>query len=190
MRYSPKPIDTSRIELSGDLRELTEKIAKNVHEVWAASRIAEGWAYGEKRDDIAKTTPCLVPYEELPESEKEYDRNTAIETIKVIMELGYVVVQNRILRNYSFDVIKGMCEAYQVYSILPDESQMKIPVDFVREMEACSNCALEDCNIQCPLDIGTSKISREGVKRIAYMCSCMDDNFLKNIDNRKADTEE
>lgn len=91
MKYSPNPIDTSSIELSEDLCELTEKIAENVHEVWAASRIAEGWTYGEKRDDIAKTTPCLVPYDELPEIEKEYDRNTAMQTLKFILSLGYYI---------------------------------------------------------------------------------------------------
>lgn len=89
--YNPKPIDTRDIVLSDDLLELKEKIAENVHEVWAAGRIADGWTYGQVRDDIAKTTPCLVPYSELPDSEKEYDRNTAIQTLKLIVKLGYKV---------------------------------------------------------------------------------------------------
>ena len=72
--YDPKPIETSKIELSSDLLGLTEQIAESVHEVWSAGRIAEGWTYGEKRDDKLKQTPCLVPYSMLPESEKEYDR--------------------------------------------------------------------------------------------------------------------
>ncbi len=87
--YKPNPIDTSDIVIPEGLMELTEKIAENVHENWAAGRIAEGWTYGEKRDDNKKTTPCLVPYSELSESEKEYDRNTAIQTIKLIVALGY-----------------------------------------------------------------------------------------------------
>ena len=69
--YNPKPLDTSKIELSSDLMGLTEQIAENVHEVWSAGRIAEGWTYGEKRDDKLKQTPCLVPYSMLTESEKE-----------------------------------------------------------------------------------------------------------------------
>jgi ryanodine receptor 2 len=89
--YTPYPIDTSDIELPPELLELTEKIAANVHDVWAAGRIADGWQYGEKRDDAHKLHPCLVPYEELPENEKEYDRNTAMETLKVIMKLGYKI---------------------------------------------------------------------------------------------------
>lgn len=87
--YTPKPIPTDQIRLPEELLELTEKIAENVHEVWAESRIREGWTYGEKRDDIKKETPCLVPYADLPEIEKEYDRKTAMETIKLILSLGY-----------------------------------------------------------------------------------------------------
>jgi hypothetical protein len=87
--YKPNPADTSKVILSSDLLELTEKIAENVHDVWAAVRIKEGWSYGEVRDDAKKETPCLVAYNELPESEKEYDRNTALETVKLIIKLGY-----------------------------------------------------------------------------------------------------
>ena len=87
--YIPKPVDTSTVELPNGLLELTEKIAENVHEIWAEGRIKEGWKYGEVRDDLKKETPCLVPYNELPENEKEYDRNTAFETLKLIIKLGY-----------------------------------------------------------------------------------------------------
>ena len=87
--YKPAPADTKGIELPKELLELTEKIAENVHENWAAGRIADGWTYGETRDDRNKTTPCLVPYSELSEEEKEFDRNTALETLKLIIALGY-----------------------------------------------------------------------------------------------------
>ena len=89
--YKPNPIDTSLINLPDELLELTEKIAENVHENWSTGRISEGWTYGESRDDKNKTTPCLVPYSELTEVEKEYDRITAIETIKTIVALGYKI---------------------------------------------------------------------------------------------------
>lgn len=65
--YNPKPVDTSDISLSEELLALTERIAENVHDVWAAGRIAEGWTYGEKKDAEKKTTPLLIPYDELPE---------------------------------------------------------------------------------------------------------------------------
>lgn len=89
--YNPKPIDTKNVSLPEELLELTEKIAENVHEIWALGRVSEGWTYGEKRDDAKKTTPCLVPYSELPEGEKDYDRNTALETLKLIVALGYKI---------------------------------------------------------------------------------------------------
>lgn len=89
--YKPNPIDTSDIKLSDEIMELSELLAKNTHEVWSTSRIEDGWVYGEKRDDVLKQHPCLIPYEDLDESEKEYDRNTSIETLKLIIKLGYEI---------------------------------------------------------------------------------------------------
>ena len=89
--YTPKPIKTDDVVLSEDLLALTEKLAENTHDVWAEGRIKDGWTYGENRDDALKHHPCLVPYSELSESEKEYDRNTALETLKLILKLGYSV---------------------------------------------------------------------------------------------------
>ena len=87
--YTPQPIDTTGVELPEELEQLVEQMSKNVHEVWAETRIQQGWTYGEQRNDELKTHPCLVPYEELPESEKEFDRNTSIGTLKLIMKLGF-----------------------------------------------------------------------------------------------------
>ena len=89
--YEPKPIDTSDIALPDELLALTEQIAENVHDVWAAGRLAEGWVYGDVKDAEKKVTPSLVPYADLPESEKEYDRRTALETLKLIIKLGYTI---------------------------------------------------------------------------------------------------
>lgn len=89
--YIPQPIDTSKIELPKELSSLVEAMAKNVHEVWAQNRINEGWKYGDERNDELKQHPCLVPYEELPEVEKDYDRNTAIGTLKLIMSIGFKI---------------------------------------------------------------------------------------------------
>jgi hypothetical protein len=87
--YTPKPIDTSQVKLPESLIPLMEKLAENTHEVWAAQRIKDGWKFGPIRDDVHKKHPCLVPYSDLPESEKEYDRKTAAETLKVVSLLGY-----------------------------------------------------------------------------------------------------
>ncbi len=91
--YVPQPIDTSNIQLPQELDGLIEQIAKNVHEVWAQSRLNEGWRYGEERNDALKHHPCLIPYEELPEVEKDYDRNTALGTLKLISKLGFKIVK-------------------------------------------------------------------------------------------------
>jgi hypothetical protein len=89
MPYQPTTIDTTSVRLGDDLLELTELLARNTHAVWARQRLADGWRYGLTRDDRRREHPCLVPYEELPESEKDYDRNTAMETLKAIVALGY-----------------------------------------------------------------------------------------------------
>jgi ryanodine receptor 2 len=94
MSYIPNPIDTHGIELSPELQELIEQISANVHEVWAATRIAEGWKYGKSRNDKCKEHPCLVPYADLPEHEKEYDRKTATETLKAISLLGFNITKH------------------------------------------------------------------------------------------------
>lgn len=92
MNYTPQPIDTKTVELSPELNELTERLAENVHDVWAQGRIKDGWSYGPIRNDANKTTPCLVPYNELPDSEKEYDRQTAQNTLKAILALGFQIL--------------------------------------------------------------------------------------------------
>ena len=89
--YRPQPIDTSAVELPPSLLELTEQLAQQVHENWAAGRLAEGWVYGEVRDDERRTTPCLVPYDQLSEEEKAYDRVTALQTLRLIVAMGYKI---------------------------------------------------------------------------------------------------
>lgn len=91
-KYTPQPIDISDVKLPEELEPLVEKMAKNVHEVWAETRLKQGWKYGEQRNDELKTHPCLVPYEDLPEEEKEYDRNTSIGTLKLVLKLGFNIV--------------------------------------------------------------------------------------------------
>lgn len=92
--YSPSPVDTSKVDLPEGLQDLVEDLAKNAHETWAKLRIEEGWSFGTFRDDSKKTHPDLVPYDELSESEKEYDRKMAIETVKVIILSGYKINKN------------------------------------------------------------------------------------------------
>lgn len=91
--YMPNPVETSDVELPEALLPLIEEMARNVHEVWAKNRMAEGWSYGPVRDDEAKKHPCLVPYEDLPEGEKDYDRATSQETLKLILKSGFVITR-------------------------------------------------------------------------------------------------
>ena len=91
--YVPKPAQTDDIVLSEELNSLVEAMAKNVHEVWAESRISQGWTYVPERNDALKTHPCLVPYEDLPEVEKAYDRDTAVGTLKLICKLGFKITK-------------------------------------------------------------------------------------------------
>lgn len=89
--YIPDPTDTLGVELPKELMPLIEEIAKNVHEVWSRNRMNDGWTYGPVRDDTNKKHPCLAPYEELPEAEREYDRATSQETLKLILKLGFEI---------------------------------------------------------------------------------------------------
>ena len=89
--YTPQPIDTSDVELPEELEQLVERMSENVHDVWAETRIKQGWTYGPERNDEKKTHPCLVPYKDLPDEEKEYDRNTSIGTLKLILKLGFKI---------------------------------------------------------------------------------------------------
>lgn len=87
--YTPAPIDVSDVVLPESLLELTEAIAENTHEVWSQNRLSEGWTYGPRRDDAKRKHPDLIPYADLPEIEKQFDRDTALNAIKLIVKLGY-----------------------------------------------------------------------------------------------------
>lgn len=91
INYKPQPINITNIALPEELKQLVEQMSKNVHEIWAESRINQGWTYGPERNDVLKTHPCLIPYEDLPEEEKDYDRYTSTKTLKLIISLGFKI---------------------------------------------------------------------------------------------------
>ncbi len=93
MNYQPKPMDLNREVLPQEMLQLEEVIAENVHDLWAYNRMQEGWCYGEVFDGKCKRHPDLVPYEELSEGEKAYDRTTAMNTLKLIQALGYKIIK-------------------------------------------------------------------------------------------------
>lgn len=89
--YNPKLIDLEHVDLPEGFEELREAIAENAHDIWALERQSEGWTYGPKRDDSKLETPDMVPYAQLPESEKQYDRLMAVDTLKLLIALGYKI---------------------------------------------------------------------------------------------------
>ena len=91
MAYVPTPINTDAVALPPALERLAERLAEHVHDVWAAGRLAEGWTYGPRRDDEARTHPGLVPYAELSETEKDVDRRTVEGTLKAALALGFEI---------------------------------------------------------------------------------------------------
>ncbi len=93
MPYVPKPIDTTHVALPAELLALVERLAESTHDTWARRRLSEGWTYGPRRDDGRKRHPGLVPYAELSEGEKEYDRATALQALKAVVALGYRIVR-------------------------------------------------------------------------------------------------
>ncbi|HEX3658203.1 MAG TPA: RyR domain-containing protein [Pirellulales bacterium] len=92
--YTPSPIDTSQVELSAEILALTERLAEHAHDIWAQGRMDAGWTYGPVRDDPSKRHPCLIAYRDLPDSEKQYDRSTALGTLKAIIALGYRITKS------------------------------------------------------------------------------------------------
>ena len=111
-QYTPKPIDTSKIELPDELNYLVEALAENAHDTWAKRRIDDGWRYGPKRDDERKEHPNIVSYDKLSEGEKEYDRNMAIETLKLVILSGYRIYQSFIIDPQTIDSF-GCIETFQ-----------------------------------------------------------------------------
>ena len=90
--YTPDTSAISAVELPQDLHDAVELTARNIHEVWAENRLSDGWRYGPERDDKLRLTPCLVPYDALPERERDYDRATAATTIKALLAMGYKII--------------------------------------------------------------------------------------------------
>jgi hypothetical protein len=93
--YRPRPVDTSGVEIPPDVAALTELLARNTHENWASQRLSDGWRWGPVRDDARREHPGLVAYEELSEAERDYDRRTALEAIRLILALGFRIVTPR-----------------------------------------------------------------------------------------------
>ena len=89
MSYQPQSIATSHFSLPQELSAATERLVENANDLWIADRMVRCWMHGLQRADANKFHPCLVPYDQLPESEKRFDRRAATGTLKAILKLGY-----------------------------------------------------------------------------------------------------
>lgn len=89
--YQPKPLPIDHVAFDDGLLELVELLAEHAHDIWASQRINDGWSFGPARCDASRHHPCLVPYAQLPEIEKAYDRNAVLGTIRAVLALGFVI---------------------------------------------------------------------------------------------------
>lgn len=126
MDYNPKKFDINLVDFPAALEPLVEVLAEAVHDAWAAERIAAGWTYGPKRDDAKKQHPCLVPYSELPEEEKEYDRQTARTTIAMLLANGCrIEMPTRLLK-------KASSEAVETLQTVPSDDDIELAITWGR----------------------------------------------------------
>ena len=139
--YIPKPIDLSDVKLSDDLNELREAIAENAHEVWAQNRQADGWTYGPHRDDKLKQTPDMVPYSDLSEGEKKYDREMAMKTLQLVQKLGYDLVKREDTPLYKELLERIRNSKDQFYCPACQKDGRKTPV-FINDV-FCTHCGKE-----------------------------------------------
>lgn len=93
--FVPKPVDTTSIQLPGYIEQVRDKLAENIHEMWAMNKIEQGWTYSERRDDLRLHHPCLTSFEKLPPSEKRYDATLALQTLKTVLALGYHITLDK-----------------------------------------------------------------------------------------------
>src|SRR4030067_861572 len=91
MAYEAKSLDLTNVQISADLVKLVERLAEITHDNWVRQRLADGWRHGQRRDDVQKEHPCIVPYDDLPESEKEYDRKISLGVVQAMIASGYRV---------------------------------------------------------------------------------------------------
>ena len=77
--------------LPPELWNLVELLAAEVHAEWVRLKRAEGWEFGAP-DPQAHRHPDLVPYDELSEKAKDFDRASVVATMQALVRLGYDIV--------------------------------------------------------------------------------------------------
>ena len=167
--YNPTPIDTSDVQLPRDLYTLMEELAKSNHDTWAMHRFEEGWSYGPNRDDITKKNPCLVPYDGLPEIEKEYDRNTSKETLKSIYKLGFSITK----RTTGNIMVVGEYSCKEKDNLQFEAQKQELSLWFFSDWESASDELERDLTKWCSIILDT--------KAKLQPSEDVTDYFLRNV---------
>lgn len=79
--------------LPEEYEAIREEVAASVHDAWTKEKIADGWKAADHRDAVQKLDDRLIPYNELPEEEKKYDRATAEAAIRALLSCGYEITK-------------------------------------------------------------------------------------------------
>jgi hypothetical protein len=73
--------------------EMMEKLAEAAHNVWMEGKLRDGWQYGPVTDKEKKFHNCLVPYDQLSETDKESDRDLVRGIPRILKLAGYKIVR-------------------------------------------------------------------------------------------------
>jgi RyR domain len=70
-----------------------ERLARMEHDRWWKERTAAGWVLGPQKDVDRRTSPDLVPWEDLSESVRDYDRETVRAIPEFLARVGYSIIR-------------------------------------------------------------------------------------------------
>jgi hypothetical protein len=74
--------------------EEVERLARMEHDRWCARHLLDGWRQGEVRDDVARTHPCIVPWEALTEHYRDNDRAAVRQIPELLALVGQRIVRD------------------------------------------------------------------------------------------------
>ncbi|ESO90186.1 hypothetical protein LOTGIDRAFT_123762 [Lottia gigantea] len=142
--FVPSPVTTGRIQLPAYIENVRDKLAENLHELWAMSKIEQGWSYGEERNPTNKKNPSLTAFERLPMSEKKYVITVAFETLRTLIALGYhITVDHQQQQNNRLKTVKLANNFLQNNGYKPTPLDLSV-VTLTEKMEQLVNLLAEN----------------------------------------------
>ncbi len=91
MGWQMLPVGSQGKAIAEMPESVVEALAEFEHDEWMRERISSGWIYGAEKDAVKKTSPYLVPFEDLSEDVKDLDRDT-IRNIPALLEMIGVAI--------------------------------------------------------------------------------------------------